>query len=129
MYMMREKKRDGQKRGSSYVRIRQAAVVVHDFRAQNIPKRRKAEFKNVFASALKLVGVIQTLVKLNLFCGPERPFQRQEHVGILRDKENVSTDAAAAARRLHADRKCGGVLHRSHSFDVACSHNDSAWKK
>ena len=86
MNMMREKKRDGQKRGSSYVRIRQAAVVVHDFRAQNIPKRRKAEFKNVFASALKLVGVIQTLVKLKRFFRPERPLQRQKHVRILKQK-------------------------------------------
>ena len=81
-----EEKGWAEKGGSSYVRIRQAAVVVHDFRAQNIPKRRKAEFKNVFASALKLVGVIQTLVKLKRFFRPERPLQRQKHVRILKQK-------------------------------------------
>ena len=102
---------------------------MHDFGTQKVPERGQAEFENVFMSSLKLVGVIQTLVKLNLFYSPERPFQRQEHVGILRDKENVSTDAAAAARRLHADCKCGGVLHRSRSFDVACSNKNPKQRK
>jgi hypothetical protein len=37
---------------------------VHDFGTQKVSKRRQAEFKNILMPALKLVGMVQTLVKL-----------------------------------------------------------------
>ena len=80
----RRGRREGEEgRGLSYVRIRKPAVVVHDLEAQYISERREAEFKNVLAAPLKLVYVVQTLVELEIFFGPERPSQRQKHVGIL----------------------------------------------
>ena len=94
--------KDGGMGASSYVRVRQAAVVVHDFCTQNIPKRREAEFKNVFTSALKLVGVIQALVKLKLFLRPQRPLQRQKNVRVLQQKSNDEKHASAA--RGHCGR-------------------------
>ena len=76
-------------RGLSYVRIRKPAVVVHDLEAQYFSERREAEFKNVLAAPLKLVYVVQTLVELEIFFGPERPSQRQKHVGILKQNMQV----------------------------------------
>ena len=82
--------------GAAYVRIRQTTVVMHDLRTQKVPKRGEAEFKDIFASALKLVRVIQTLVELKRFFGPERSAQRKEHVRIL--KRAQEGEAAVSAR-------------------------------
>ena len=57
-------------------------------RTQKVSKRGEAEFKDIFASALKLVRVIQTLVELTRFFGPERSAQRKEHVRILKGARN-----------------------------------------
>ena len=76
-------------RGLSYVRIRKPAVVVHDLEARYISERREAKLKNVLAAPLKLIYMVQTLVELEIFFGPERPSQRQKHIGILKQKCNV----------------------------------------
>jgi hypothetical protein len=91
------------RRKAAYIRVRQTAVVVHDFGTQKVSKRRQAEFKNILMPALKLVGMVQTLLELNLFFGPECPLQRQKHVRILRRK--------SATRQKHtSERGCKSVV-------------------
>jgi len=88
----RRGRREGEEGGGgglSYVRIRKPAVVVHDLEARYISERKKAKLKNVLAAPLKLVYMVQTLVELEIFFGPERPSQRQKHIGILKQKCNV----------------------------------------
>ena len=80
---------EGRGGGLSYVRVRKPAVVVHDLEARYISERREAKLKNVLAAPLKLVYMVQTLVELEIFFGPERPSQRQKHIGILKQKCSV----------------------------------------